>query len=292
MSWSTGSATTSPSGPDLRPGRDGFLRLAFARRGSRTVLTEHRFTLPLQALGAMDLDGSGDATVMLLNPTGGLLGGDVVDTRVTLATGSRVCLTTAAASRVYRSQGAPAVSRFSAVLEGDAVLEYVPDHLIPSPGARLRQHTEVMLAPESTLILVDAWAVGRIARGERWRFALLDSAIIVRDPGGLLVRERAVLSGARPLEGVGGVEGIGYVATFLALQPSRDSWSELARDLSAAVEALGMNRRAAVTPLGRGGLLARLLAPSAPLLHEAVTALWALTRRRLLGRDAVCLRKL
>jgi urease accessory protein len=268
------------------------LRLAFERRGPRTVLSEHGFTLPLQAFGSMDLDDSGVATVMLLNPTGGLVGGDVVETSVTLGAGSRVCLTTPAATRVYRSAGPPAVSRFTAVLEGDATLEYMPDHLIPSPGARLRQSTEVVLAPESTLICVDAWAVGRIARGERWRFAELDTAIIVRDQHGLLLRERAELTGARSLDGLGGGEGYGYVATFLAAAPSRGSWGELAEDLFAAVDTPRFEARVGVTPLGRGGLLARLLCPSAPILHEVVMVLWSLTRRRLLGLEAVSLRKL
>ena len=240
----------------------------------------------------MDLDGSGVATVMLLNPTGGLAGGDVVETGLTLGAGSRVCLITPAAARVYRSTGMPAISNFTAVLEGDAILECMPDHLIPSPGARLRQRTEVMLAPDSTLICLDAWAVGRIARGERWRFDELDSATIVRDPRGLLVRERAVLSGARGLEGLGGSEGFGYVATFLAVAPSRDGWGQLAGELFAAVETLRIDARVAVTALGRGGLLARLLCPSAPILHEVVTVLWSLTRRRLLGLPAVSLRKL
>ena len=74
-----------------RAGRDGALDLAFERRGGRTVLTERRFTLPLQALEPMDLDGSGVATLMLLNPTGGLLGGDVLETRVVHRRG-RPCL--------------------------------------------------------------------------------------------------------------------------------------------------------------------------------------------------------
>ncbi len=268
------------------------LRLAFERRGPRTILTERRFTLPLQALGCMDLDGSGVATVMLLNPTGGLAGGDVVETGVALGPGSRVCLTTAAATRVYRSTGTPAVHRFSAVLEGDAALEYLPDHLIPSPGARLRQSAEVTLAPESTLIALDAWAVGRIARGERWRFDELDSEIVVKDPRGLLLRERAVLTGARPREGLGGAEGRGYIATFVGVAPSRQGWDQLAEELCAAADTARLGADFAVTPLGRGGLLARLLCPSAPALQQAVWTLWTLTHRRLLGLETPSLRKL
>jgi urease accessory protein len=240
----------------------------------------------------MDLDGSGAATVMLLNPTGGLVGGDVVETSVALGAGSRVCLTTAAASRVYRTTGPPAISRFTAALEGDAVLEYMPDHLIPSPGARLRQRTEVTMAPESTLICLDAWAAGRIARGERWRFAELDSAIVVRDPRGLLVSERAMLTAPHRLDGLGGAEGLGYIATFIALAPTRDGWRALADDLSGAVGVPWRDQRFAVTPLGRGGILARLLCSSAQTLHEIAAMLWDLTRRRLLGLGPLCLRKL
>ena len=48
----------------------------------RTVLTGRRFTLPLQVLEPIDLDGTGSATVFLLNPTGGVLGGDRLETRV------------------------------------------------------------------------------------------------------------------------------------------------------------------------------------------------------------------
>ena len=44
------------------------------------MLTARRFTLPLQALEPMDLDGDGVATLLLLNPTGGLLAGDRLET--------------------------------------------------------------------------------------------------------------------------------------------------------------------------------------------------------------------
>src|SRR5262249_57064792 len=100
----------------------------------------------------MDLDGSGVATLMLLNPTGGLVGGDVLDTRVTIGAGAHVCLTTPAATRVYRSGGATAVHRFAARVGEGARLEFVPDHLIPSPRARLRPTTDGTLAPRAGLL--------------------------------------------------------------------------------------------------------------------------------------------
>jgi urease accessory protein len=293
--WSPGSAascSSSPEGslPPRRVGRDGSLRLAFERRGARTVLTERRFTLPLQALEPIDLDGSGVATLMLLNPTGGVLGGDVLETSVTLGPGTHVCLTTPAATRVYRSTGPSSVQRFVASVGEGACLEYLPEHLIPSPWARLRQTTDVSLAAGATLLLADAWAVGRVARGERWRFDALDLGLIVRDERGLLLKERSLLDRVQR-DGLGGAEGFGYLATFVAAAPAIEGWDALARRIFDTLAALDVGARFGVTALGRGGVLARLLCPSAPALEASVLTLWAACRRLLLGLAPIALRK-
>lgn len=263
------------------------------------MLTGRRFTLPLQALEPMDLDGDGVATLLLLNPTGGLLAGDRLETRVVLGPGTRACLSTPSATRVYRSPGPDAIQRLLVEVGPGAALEWLPDHLIPSPGARLRQSAEIRLAAGATLLHLDAWAVGRIARDESWSFDLLDSSILVHDDRGTLLRERAILSGRPPRDGLGGTEGHAYVATFAALRgegaserPAHASWEALAATLQASIDALPGGHRGAVSTLGRGGVLARLLCPSAPGLQAAVAALWAACRPALLGLPPACLRKL
>jgi urease accessory protein len=256
------------------------------------VLRERRFTLPLQALEQMDLDGDGVATLLLLNPTGGILAGDRLDTDISLGPGSRVCLSTPSATRVYRSPGPAAVQRVTIDIARGAALEWMPDHLIPSPGARLRQATEIMLARDATLLYLDAWAVGRIARGEAWGFDLLDTTLLVRDAVSPLLRERCVLSGGAGRDGLGGTEGFGYVATFAAIRPGGEGWDDLARSLQADLDGRAADCRAAVTTLGRGGVLARLLCASAPALQSCTQALWARSRQGLLGLPAARLRKL
>jgi urease accessory protein len=255
------------------------------------VLRERRFTLPLQALEPMDL-GDGGATLLLLNPTGGLLGSDRLQTRIALGPGSAVCLSTPSATRVYRSPGPPAVQHVSIDIGRGATLEWLPDHLIPSPGARLRQSTEIALGQDATLLYLDAWAVGRAARGEAWGFDLLDSQLTVRDESGLLLRERSILAAGLPRTGLGGTEGFGYVATFLAARPGRPDWEGPARDLHETVRAMGVGVRAGVTTLARSGMMARLLCASAPALRSAVDALWACCRRTLLAKGPLDLRKL
>ena len=272
-------------------GRDGLLHLRFARRGDRTVLTERRYRLPLQALEPSDLDGSGGLVLALLNPTGGMLGGDALDTRVVLGPGARVCLTTPSASRVYRTAGPPARQRFAAEVSDGAALEYVPDHLIPSPGARLVQSTELRLSRGAVAFVADGWAVGRIARGERWRFDALDLGLEARDERGLLVKERAVLTGRADWAGLGAADARGYIGTFLALAPARNGWDALAATLTRAASAVPA-ADIGVAALARGGLLGRVLAESAPALRAALDALWSAARGALLGLPPLNLRKL
>jgi len=255
------------------------------------VLRERRFTLPLQALEPIDLEGDGGATLLLLNPTGGLLGGDRLEARITLGPGSRVCLSTPSASRVYRSAGPPAVQRVVIYVGAGAALEWIPDHLIPSPGARLRQSTEITLAPGATLFHLDAWATGRAARGEVWGFDLLDAGTVLRDEGGVFLRERSILAGP-PRDGLGGTEGLGYLATFVAARPGGEGWDELAGSLHRGLAAAGSPARGGVSALGRGGVIVRLLCPSAPVLQRCVDLVWAECRRRLLDRPPLALRKL
>jgi urease accessory protein len=240
----------------------------------------------------VDLDGSGGATLFLLNPTGGVLGGDRLETRVELGAGSRVCLSTPSATRVYRSAGMPAVQRMAFRLEEGAALEYVPDHVIPSPGARLIQSVELNLAPGSSAIVCDAWAVGRVARGETWRFALLDSGTVARDREGLLFKDRVVLGGAGGSGGLGAAENMAYVASVACIAPAHAGLVELCAALAGALATGAPDVHAGVTMLARGGVLARILAPSAPALQRAIEHARASCCSGLWGLPPVALRKL
>jgi urease accessory protein len=240
----------------------------------------------------MDLAGTGAVTLFVLNPTGGVLGGDRLETRVELGAGSRVCLSTPSATRVYRSAGLPAVQRVTFHVAEDATLEYLPDHLIPSAGARLIQSVLLDLAPGASAILCDAWAVGRAARGEAWRFDLFDSGTLARDREGLLFKDRVVLSGALGWGGLGAAEGMAYVATLLCLAPAHAGFDDLAVNLTQALSVKAPAVRAGVTPLARGGVVGRLLAPSAPALQCAVETVWTCCRARLWGLGPLALRKI
>jgi len=271
-----------------RVGRDGALRLGFERRGAATVLARCRSTVPLQVLAPVALDDAA-AVVALLNPTGGVLGGDRLAIDVDVGPGAHACLTTPSATRIYRAAAGPAEQRVRLTLGPGAVAEWVPDHTIPSPGAALRQTLEIEAGDGAILVAMDAFAAGRVARGEAWRFALLDSTLTVRDGRGLVLHDRLVLRGDEGWRGLGLAEGRPYFATVVVLADTGlDDFVAGVPGALAATEGAA----AAAARLPRRGALVRCLAADAPALAGALETLWALARRRLLGLPPLALRKL
>jgi urease accessory protein len=276
-----------PAGATGRVGRDGALALTFERRGAGTVLAGCRSTLPLQVLTPVALDDRA-AVVSMLNPTGGVLGGDCLAVEVDLGPGAHACLTTPSATRIHRAVGPPAVQTLSARLAPGAVCEWVPDHTIPSPGAALIQTLAFEVAAGATLIAIDAWAAGRVARGEAWTFARLESALTVRDAAGLVLHDRFVLEGGRDWSAPGLAEGRPYFGSVVVVTDR--ALDDLVTGASAAV-AGAPGARVGVARLARRGALVRCLADDAPALGTALAAVWALARRTVLEAPPLALRK-
>jgi urease accessory protein len=285
-----------------RVGRDGALRLGFERRGGRTVLAVCRYTLPLSVLAPVPLDDPA-AVVWVLSPTGGLVGGDRLAIDVTVGEGAHACLTTSSATRVYRTAGEPAIQEVRLRLLAGATLEYVPDHAIPFAGSAFRQSILAELGEGARLILLDAFAAGRVGRGERWCFDRLESSVEVRDVRGWLLRERLRLSGVPAWAGLGLAEGAPYfasVAGFEALTEPTAGGRDPAGVATALLgEAAGLTEVSGEPPalevggghLPRGGWLIRCLARDAPALTAALARLWDLARWHMLGLPPLSLRK-
>ncbi len=293
MRSSAGSATSSSSSPPRasaagsRVGRDGALALGFERRGAATVLRRVRYALPLQVLAPVALDDPA-AVVSVLNPTGGLVGGDRLTLEADVGPGAHALLTTPSATRVYRAPGDATVQTVALRLGRGAVVEWVPDHTIPFAGSAFRQAIDCELDDGATLILLDAFAAGRIARGEAWAFRRLESALTVRDGRGLVFHDRFVLGPGEGAAGLGGAEGYPYFATLVAVADTG-----VDRFAAAAGRALerGQGFTGGVAALSRRGVVVRCLAASAPALTDLLDALWAAARRELLGLPALLLRK-
>jgi urease accessory protein len=255
------------------------------------VLRRRLSILPLQFLEPITL-ADGTLCVVPLNPTGGILGGDRLHTRMELGRGTRVCVTTPSATKVYRAAGTPSVQDTRLLVADGALLEYVPDHLIPHTGAWLDQSLCVELAGAAQLVLWDAFAVGRLASGERWTFRQIRSRIEIRQDGRPVFLDRLDLRGDdRRLAGLGGLEQLGYSATLVAVDTTFAAWEDLAHELHTLLEARRPAVAGGASELVRNGLCARIASASAFELGACLRACWALLRRRLLNLPEVDLRK-
>ncbi len=283
---SAGSTATSHSRAD-RVGRDGTLRLRFERRGAATVVASCRYTLPLQVLAPIALEGAA-AVVSILNPTGGLVGGDRLVVDVSAEAGAHAVLTTPSATKVYRTAGPPAVQEVLLRLAPGATVEYVPDHTIPFPGSALRQAIVAEVGDAARLLVVDAFAAGRVGRGEAWHFRRLESALVVQDAAGWLLRDRFVLQGDAGWARLGLAEGAPYFATIAGF--GEPGWPTVGEEVAALTAGTtGVSAAGGVLP--RRGWLVRCLAATAPLLTETLECLWSTARRRILGLGPLALRK-
>ena len=264
-------------------GRRGVLSYEFERAGSRTVLTRSSCTSPWHYFPPSYLDDSGCAYTWLVNPSGGLVGGDHVSVEARLHAETHVVMTSPSANRVYRSLSEPVLQEIRLSAGPGARLEWVPEVTIPFAGSRFRQSIHVDLAPGATVVLWDAMASGRVAKQERWAFASVENEIHIQTPLGGSVTERYRLAPDRLPESVGLVGSWDYVASLFVIGDAVDAdvWKRLDVVLAAILEQRPGLVLGAVSTPAVPGLVVKLVARSAPDLTVTLEALWAAVRKEL-----------
>lgn len=191
----------------------GTAELVFARERGRTILRRSRVEAPMAIVRPFDLpDGGLLIQIVSLGP--GLCGGDRVTVDVRAEGGTRVAVTTTAATRVMSMDAdAHAEQRITLRAAADAVIEYYPCLTIPYPGSALRQTIDVAAAPGARVGILECWAMGRTARSEYLAFRSLASRTTVSSDGRRTYVDAMRLEPeAATLEGAGILAGRRYLA--------------------------------------------------------------------------------
>lgn len=283
--------TTNRSPRPADVGTVGKLRLEYARRNGRTIIARSHCTSPWHLFPPIYLDDSGAAYTLLLNPSGGLVGGDRLSIDMTLGPQSHVLISTPSANRVYRSLGDEAEQKVRLSVASGAVLEWFPEVTIPFAGSRFVQTVDVTLAEGATALIWDSLASGRIARGERWAFASLQNEIRITTASEERLLERY---GITPTQGeVGLVSEYDYVASLFVVGDAveRAKWAALRAALAEILDSLGGDVLGGVTEPPVPGLAVKLVARSAQTLLCMQESLWDRIRRDLLGLMRPVLRR-
>ncbi|WP_052890175.1 urease accessory protein UreD [Thermogemmatispora carboxidivorans] len=281
--------------PDARGYRQavaGWLRLGFAYEAStgrsRLLVQEQR--PPLQVVRAFSTD-EGGALVHVHNLSGGVLGDDRCELVIEVGPGARAMLTSTGATRLYRPRAAdrPALQRWQVHVGAGALLEHLPDALIPFAGARYRQEVLISLAEDAGLFWWEMVAPGRVARGECFAYEWLELLLTITSAGCPLAIERFRLEphGRSPFS-LARLGPYRYCASLYVCRTGlpRQRWADLEAELAGLAQELS---RPGVCVWGVGrlpadGLMVRGLAQEGLPLSAGLPEFWRLARLRLYGR--------
>jgi urease accessory protein len=274
-------------------GRVGKLALEYVRQGDRTVFGQTSCQTPWHLLPPIYLDDTGSAYTLLVNPSGGLVGGDHLSIELSVGPKAHALISSPSANRVYRSLSQDAVQEVTITVGPSGILEWVPEHTIPFAGSRFRQSIDVALSDNATVILWDAIASGRIAHGERWKFARLDNQICITMASGASVKEHYVLTPGEMPGDIGLAEEWDYVGSLFVIGNSIDTmvWSLLDNLLADILEKQSDEVLGGVSQPIVPGLVVKLVAKSAPALTTALNGLWGAIRQALWKLPPAMLRK-
>ena len=279
--------------PTASVGRAGKLSLEYVRQGDRTVFGRTSCRTPWHLFPPIYLDDTGSAYTLLVNPSGGLVGGDHLSIDLSIGPKAHALISSPSANRVYRSLSKDAVQEVHITVEPGGILEWVPEHTIPFAGSRFLQTIGVKLATGATLILWDAIASGRIARGERWKCATLENQIRITTASGAAVSEHYALTPDDKQGGVGLAEAWDYVGSLFVIGDAVDNttWTSLDNTLAGILETQSEQVLGGVSQPAVPGLVVKLVAKTAPALTAVLNELWAAVRQALWKLPPAILRK-
>lgn len=223
---------------------------------------------PLRVLQSLYPEPGGVCHTVLVHPPSGLTGGDTLDIKLNLQSGTHSVVTTPGATRFYRSDGEAATQSVHAVLAGGARLEWLPLENIAYSGCIARNRAVFELAPGAELMAWDVTALGLPASGQRFARGSLHQHLEVR--GAWIERGLVEASDTRLLDSPLGLNGQRCMATLIYAcgeAMARARREELLDSVRALIEAHALAPSAAATaPNPRVVVVRALCAMTEPAL--------------------------
>lgn len=275
---------------------DATLSLRFVLSEGRTVLNVLRQEPPWRALRAFQ-NGSNEALIHLHNVSGGILGGDQLRLDATLDESTQAQITAVGATRIYRAADRkPAACQITRLNVGSgALLEYLPDTVIPFAGSRFEQKSQVHLAQEAGLIWWESVSAGRIASGESFAFDKLSVATTILAVGKPIAMERYSLEPKnQELNLPTRFGNFLYSSTMYVCLVGRkmNDWTALEYELNTAAAKLSDSGTAwGASTLVSDGVVIRGMTQNSSDAQGGLTTMWRIAKERIWERPAVAPRK-
>jgi urease accessory protein len=254
----------------IQRGWEAGLKLAFQRRGARTVLARRSSFGPLAVQKALYPEGELVCHAILLHPPGGIAGGDRLDIAIDVETGAHALLTTPGATKWYRSAATEASQSVGISIGRNAVCEWMPQENIFFNAARAQNALSVDLQEGAVFCGWDVMCLGRTASGERFQTGRIRQHLRLTRGAKPLFEELGTLEGGGTLlDSPIGMAGYPICATFImaGIASGRD-----ALDFCRAVAPVG-DCKAGVSAMGEV-LVARCLARTSEAARAYFLKMW------------------
>ena len=134
-------------------------------------------------------------SAVFVNTAGGIAGGDRFDIDIAAGEGSRLAVTTAAAEKIYRTQGPAAQVNIALKAAAGSHLAWLPQETILFDRARVQRRIDIDLADGASLLLCEIVVFGRAAMGERMQTGEFVDRWRLRRGGKLVFAETSRLDG-------------------------------------------------------------------------------------------------
>ncbi|MEA2822036.1 MAG: urease accessory protein [Bradyrhizobium sp.] len=150
-------------------------------------------------------------SAVFVNTAGGIAGGDRFEFDIATGEGARLTVTTAAAEKIYRTQGPAAQLNIALKAAAGSHLAWLPQETILFDRARVSRKIDIDLAESASLLLCEIVVFGRAAMGEKMLTGSFVDRWRLRRGGRLVFAETVRLDGdigaklKRPAVAKGGV---------------------------------------------------------------------------------------
>ncbi len=212
----------------------------------------------------------------VLHPPGGVVGGDRLDTDVSVSGRAHALLTTPGASKFYRSAGPCARQCQALRVAAGGVLEWLPQEQIVFDGADVSSTLEVVLENGASFIGWDVLCLGRPAAAAAFDTGCFDARLSVsREAHPVLHERNRYAGGSELLSAPWGLGGADTVAVMVA-SGAGDA------EVRAVRKQLGDAANVGVTRLD-DLLVLRWLGHGAERAFATLRPVWRMLRPRLLG---------
>lgn len=154
--------------------------MVFACKKGKTILEDAYCEIPFKITKLHYTPGSSVAKLILMNPTAGIFGGDLLDLKIFVRSGAKIWIRTQGSPQLHPSQGKVAEQKVKLEVEDGGELHFHSDPMIPFAGSALEQQWEIDVGKKSCFSFWDALMSGRVHHGERWQFEQISTELKVR----------------------------------------------------------------------------------------------------------------